>query len=107
MKFQPSITFEESDTLISILGLGSNLDSRNGSKLEIIRKAINSLEELCSRPCIISSFYESEPEFCPPDSPIFVNLVIVLFLPVNADPMRFLGVFRDWRRDWVALGQWN
>jgi 2-amino-4-hydroxy-6-hydroxymethyldihydropteridine diphosphokinase len=89
MKSQPSITFEESDTLISIVGLGSNLDSRNGSKLEIIRKAINSLEELCSRSCIISSFYESEPEFCPPDSPIFVNLVIVLFLPVDADPMRF------------------
>ena len=89
MKSQPSITFEESDTLISIVGLGSNLDSRNGSKFEIIRKAINSLEELSSRPSIISSFYESEPEFCPPDSPIFVNLVAVLFLPVNAEPMRF------------------
>ena len=89
MKSQPNITFEESDTLISIVGLGSNLDSRNGSKLEIIQKAINSLEELCSRRCIISSFYKSEPEFCPPDSPIFVNLVAVLFLPVNAQPMKF------------------
>ena len=105
MKSQPSITFEESDTLISIVGLGSNQDSRNGSKFEIICKAINSLEELSSRPSIISSFYESEPEFCPPDSPIFVNLVAVLFLPVNAEPMRFLGVFRNWRRDWVALGR--
>ena len=89
MKSQPSITFEESDTLISIVGLGSNLDSRNGSKYEIILKAINSLEELSSRPSVVSSFYESEPEFCPPDSPIFVNLVVVLFLPVNADPLRF------------------
>ena len=89
MKSQPSITFEESDTLISIVGLGSNQDSRNGSKFEIICKAINSLEELSSRPCITSSFYESEPEFCPPDSPIFVNLVAVLFLPVNAEHMRF------------------
>ena len=89
MKSQPSITFEESDTLISIVGLGSNQDSRNGSKFEIICKAINSLEKLSSRPSITSSFYESEPEFCPPDSPIFVNLVAVLFLPVNAEPMRF------------------
>lgn len=89
MNSQPNITFEESDTLISILGLGSNLDSRHGSKLEIIRKAINSLEEFCSHPCIVSSFYESEPEFCPPDSPIFVNLVVVLFLPANAEPGRF------------------
>ena len=46
MKLQPSITFDESDTLISIVGLGSNQDSRNGSKFEIICKAINSLEEL-------------------------------------------------------------
>ena len=89
MKSQPIITFEESDTLVSIVGLGSNLDSRNGSKFEIIRRAINSLEELSSRPSIISSIYESEPEFRPPDSPIFVNLVVVLFLPVNAEPMRF------------------
>ena len=89
MKSQPSITFEESDTLISIVGLGSNLDSRNGSKFEIIRRAINSLEELSSRPSIISSIYDSEPEFCPPDSPIFVNLIVVLFLPVNAEPMKF------------------
>ena len=91
MNSQPNITFEESDTLISIVGLGSNLDSIHGSKFEIIRKAINSLEELCPRPCIVSSFYESEPEFCSPDSPIFVNLVVVLFLPVNAEPMRFFS----------------
>ena len=91
MNSQPNITFEESDTLISIVGLGSNLDSIHGSKFEIIRKAINSLEELCPRPCIVSSFYESEPEFCPPDSPIFVNMVVVLFLPVNAEPMRFFS----------------
>ena len=89
MKSQPIITFEQSDTLVSIVGLGSNLDSRNGSKFEIIRRAINSLEGLSSRPSIISSIYESEPEFCPPDSPIFVNLIVVLFLPVNAEPMRF------------------
>ena len=103
MKFQPSITFEESDTLISILGLGSNLDSRSCSKLEIIRKAINSLEELCTRPCIISSSM-NRTRILSSRFLTFVNLVIVLFLPVNADPMRFLGVFRDWRRDWV-LGQ--
>ena len=89
MKSQPNITFEESDTLLSIVGLGSNLDSGHGSKREIILKAIRSLEELCSRPCTVSSFYESEPEFCPPDSPIFVNLVVVFYLPVNAKPMKF------------------
>ena len=89
MNSQPNIISEETDTLISIVGLGSNLDSKHGSKLEIIRKAINLLEELCSCPFIVSSFYESEPESCPPDSPIFVNLVVVLFLPVNAEPIRF------------------
>ena len=89
MNSQLNITFEKSDTLISIVGLGSNLDSRHGSKFEIIHKTINALKELCSLPCIVSSFYESEPEFCPPDSPIFVNLVVVLFLPVNAEPLKF------------------
>ena len=79
MKSQPSITFDESDTLISIVGLGSNQDSRNVSKFEIIRKAINSLEELSSRPSIISSFYESEPEFCPPDSQYLLTWLLFYF----------------------------
>ena len=89
MNSRPSITFEEAHTLTSIVGLGSNLDSKYGSKLEVIRKAVKALGELSSQPCIASSVYQSEPEGCPPDSPLFVNSVVVLFLPANTDLKSF------------------
>ena len=85
MNFQPSITFEETHTLTSIVGLGSNLDSRHGSKFDVIRKAVKALAKLSSQPCVASSLYQSEPEDCPPDTPLFINSVVVLFLPLNTD----------------------
>ncbi len=89
MNSRPNITFDEAHTLTSIVGLGSNLDSKYGSKLDIMRKAVKALGKLSSQPCIASSVYQSEPEGCPPDSPLFVNSVVVLFLPVNTELKRF------------------
>ena len=89
MNARPRITFEESHILTSIVGLGSNLDSAHGSKLDVIRKAVKALGEFSSQPYIASSFYESEPDGCPPNSPLFVNSVVALFLPVNTDLKSF------------------
>ena len=102
MNSRPSITFEETHTLTSIVGLGSNLDSKHGSKLDVIRKAVKALGELSSQPCIASSFYQSEPEACPHDSPLFVNSVVALFLPVNTDLTSF---FRSIQRLEEKLGR--
>ena len=99
MNYRPSITFEESHTLTSIVGLGSNLDSPHGSKCEVIGKAVKALGELCSQPCIASSFYQSEPEGCPPDSPMFINSVVVLFLPVDTELESFFACIQSLEKE--------
>ncbi|MCF7668972.1 MAG: 2-amino-4-hydroxy-6-hydroxymethyldihydropteridine diphosphokinase [Verrucomicrobia bacterium] len=53
----------------AFIALGSNL----GESTEIIRRAINALEQLSTSPILRSSLYSSKPVDCPEDSPAFIN----------------------------------
>ncbi|MFO1460459.1 MAG: 2-amino-4-hydroxy-6-hydroxymethyldihydropteridine diphosphokinase [Verrucomicrobiota bacterium] len=56
------------------VALGSNL----GDSPEILRRAMNRLDLLASKPVVRSSLWCSTPVDCPPDSPVFTNAVVGL-----------------------------
>ena len=57
-----------------IIALGSNL----GDSRAIVRRAMDRLQELSSRPLLRSSLYETTPVDCPPGAPRFINAVVLL-----------------------------
>jgi 2-amino-4-hydroxy-6-hydroxymethyldihydropteridine diphosphokinase len=56
------------------IALGSNL----GDRLALLRAAIGLLREIAapSEPVLVAPVYQTEPRYCPPDSPVFLNTVI-------------------------------
>jgi 2-amino-4-hydroxy-6-hydroxymethyldihydropteridine diphosphokinase len=58
----------------AFIALGSNL----GDSPQLVRRTIERLQELSSRPLLKSSSWQTTPVHCPPDSPVFVNAVVGL-----------------------------
>ena len=69
-----------------IVALGSNL----GDSREIVRRAMDHLQRLSSKPLLRSSLYETAPVDCPPGSPCFINAVVVLTPKVRETPETLL-----------------
>ena len=72
------------------IGMGANLPSSYGSPLETLHAAISTLEGLSVSPLRCSSFWQSEPLDCPPDSPVFTNAVVGLIPHNDETPHSFL-----------------
>ena len=50
MNSQLNTTIEDGEVLTSIVGLGSNLESSQGAKLEVILEAVEALDEISLSP---------------------------------------------------------
>ncbi len=59
----------QSKSPLAFVALGSNL----GDSLQIIRRALERLKSLSSKPLLQSSLWETAPMDCPPGSPAFIN----------------------------------
>ena len=95
MNSQLNTTIEDREVLTSIVGLGSNLESSQGAKFEVILEAVEALDEISLSPCVVSSFYESEPVDCPPGSPEFINMVAAFFLPASSGAREFFSFTQE------------
>ncbi|MCU0787396.1 MAG: 2-amino-4-hydroxy-6-hydroxymethyldihydropteridine diphosphokinase [Verrucomicrobia bacterium] len=71
---------------MAVIALGSNL----GDSLQLIRSAMDRLQQLSDAPLLLSSLYRSRPVDCPPGSPDFVNAVVGLFPPGDETPESLL-----------------
>ncbi len=76
---QPAIT--------AFIALGSNL----GDSPQILTQAITRLQQLSPQPLLRSSFWQTTPVDCPPDSPPFLNAVIGLQPLPNETPESLLA----------------
>jgi 2-amino-4-hydroxy-6-hydroxymethyldihydropteridine diphosphokinase len=63
---------------VALIALGSNLESEHGSPAQIVQSAFAGLQQLTDRPVLCSSIISSKPLDCPPDSPDFVNALLIL-----------------------------
>lgn len=64
----------KSESVRTGIALGSNL----GDRVAHLRRAVDELRAIHTqgRPFLISPVYQTEPRFCPPDSPPFLNAVV-------------------------------
>jgi len=62
------------NTPVAYIALGSNV----GDSPSILRRAMDQLEILSTKPLTRSSLWQTTPVDCPPGSPTFVNAVIAL-----------------------------
>ena len=74
---------------LAYIGIGSNQASGQEEPVAIIQRALLVLAQLSDYPVLVSSFWESTPIDCPPESPRFVNAVVAL-LPRNGSPRQLL-----------------
>jgi 2-amino-4-hydroxy-6-hydroxymethyldihydropteridine diphosphokinase len=63
------VSMKQSD--MTIVAIGSNL----GDSRELVRRAMDRLQEFSDTPILRSSLYETSPVDCPPGSPNFINAV--------------------------------
>jgi 2-amino-4-hydroxy-6-hydroxymethyldihydropteridine diphosphokinase len=71
---------------VAIIALGSNL----GNSRALVVRAMDRLQEFSSRPLLRSSLYETAPVACPPDSPRFINAIILLAPKTGETPESLL-----------------
>jgi 2-amino-4-hydroxy-6-hydroxymethyldihydropteridine diphosphokinase len=76
---------------LAIVALGSNL----GDSRQIILDAMARLQNLSDQPILKSSFWQTSPVNCPPDSPRFVNAVVGLAPRTKETPESLLGKLRS------------
>lgn len=79
----------------AIIALGSNL----GDSRDLVEKAIGCLAALSSEPVLRSSLWESEPVDCPPNSPPFINAVVILTPRPDETPESLLAKLQDLERE--------
>jgi 2-amino-4-hydroxy-6-hydroxymethyldihydropteridine diphosphokinase len=71
---------------LAFVALGANLPSDFGSPVETLEVAIGKLQSLSLKPVLRSSFWQSEPLDCPPDSPVYTNAVIGIEPEAQTNP---------------------
>lgn len=74
------------DRLLAIVALGSNL----GRSVEIVRSAMDRLQQYSTVPMLHSSLWRSTPVNCPPESPDFINAVAGLVPRADETPETLL-----------------
>jgi 2-amino-4-hydroxy-6-hydroxymethyldihydropteridine diphosphokinase len=75
----------------AFIGLGSNL----GDSVQLIRRAIQRLQQLSGAPLLISSLWQTAPVDCPPGSSKFVNAVVGLVPKRRETPDSLLGQLKE------------
>ena len=95
MNYQLNTIIEDGEVLTSIVGLGSNLESSQRTKRGVILEAVKALDEISISPCVVSSFYESEPVDCPPASPEYINMVAAFYLPASSRVLEFFAFIQE------------
>jgi len=74
----------------AFVALGSNL----GDSRQMLERAFLDLAQLSAGPTIRSSFWQTEPVDCPPDSPLFLNAVLALLPKPGETPERLLETLK-------------
>ena len=72
---------------MTIVAVGSNL----GDSKAAVLNAFDAVESLFDRPCLKSSLWETTPVDCPPNSPQFINAIVVLEVPESETPEAMLA----------------
>lgn len=80
---------------VAFVALGANLAGIYGDPVTTLKSALNELGLLSSEILQVSPFYRSDPKDCPPGSPVYVNAVARLVLPVGADAFSLLHKLQD------------
>jgi 2-amino-4-hydroxy-6-hydroxymethyldihydropteridine diphosphokinase len=80
---------------IAFVGLGSNL----GNPTSNVRRAIERLQPLSSKPLLRSSLWETTPVDCPPGSPSFINAAVGLTLRGKETPESLLAKLQRLERE--------
>lgn len=77
------------------IAIGSNLGDRAAN----VREAIQRLQQLSvpERSVLVSSVFQTEPRFCPADSPLFLNAVVEI--EWDGEPLDLLEITRGIERE--------
>lgn len=110
MSIQPSITSNISSTQqdtakwlagcpanasVALVGMGANLPANQQGPADTMQQAVEAMHPLSLLPPLVSPFLTTEPEDCPPGSPIFVNAVALLCCSVTTSPSWLLQTLLD------------
>lgn len=80
------------------VALGANLPHGDGHPADTLRAVLPELQALSAAPLRVSSFYESEPKDCPPDSPRYLNAVVGLLPLPDESPETLLDRLQELER---------
>lgn len=86
-------------SVLAFISLGANLPSRHGSPRASLEKAAGQLASFSDLPVQLSSFWQSEPLDCPPDSPVYTNAVLALLPRPNERPLTLLHRLQQIEQD--------
>jgi 2-amino-4-hydroxy-6-hydroxymethyldihydropteridine diphosphokinase len=81
------------------ISLGSNL----GDSLEILNRAVSELASFSQTPILVSSFWKTTPENCPPDSPAFVNAAVRIAVCEDETPESLLSKLKEMEKRFGRL----
>jgi 2-amino-4-hydroxy-6-hydroxymethyldihydropteridine diphosphokinase len=74
----------------ALIALGANLAAGERTPSQTLICAIDRLSALSPRPLVVSPVYETEPDDCPPGTPVFLNAVVALYPPNGCTPENLL-----------------
>lgn len=91
MSTQPSITDSwlsdcPAGANVALVGLGANLPAGQSKPAETLQQALLQMRALSLKDPLVSPFLVTEPDDCPPGSPIFINAVALLCCSSNSTP---------------------
>lgn len=76
---------------IALVGLGANLPAGQSGPAETLRQAVAEMRPLSLLNPLVSPFLVTEPEDCPPGSPVFMNAVALLCCSIDIKPSGLLA----------------
>lgn len=81
------------------IALGANLPSEEGDPLATLKTAASRLQSLSRQPLQLSSWWETMPVDCPPDSPRYINGMAALIPLPEENPLSLLHTLQAIERD--------
>ena len=80
---------------VALVGMGANLPSGKQSPVDTLQLALEAMRPLSLQIPLVSPFFTTEPEDCPPGSPVFVNAVAMLCCSAATSPASLLKSLLD------------
>lgn len=84
---------------LMVVALGSNL----GDSVAVLNRAIDRLRALAAGSFKASSIWRTKPEHCPPNSPDFLNAVVVFEGRPETGPFEILRILKAWEIEFGRL----